>query len=177
MNNKTFIILTILLVASVLGLLSRGNDFATTPVTQPASLNHLVLVDSEDQKLSLSDYSKTNGIIGIFVLSKACPTCEENYFFWKKLSTRYGKHFKPISVVFGDQSILESITATGTEYPFNFYRPVDETRFRGQFGIDFKVPHTIFLKGGRIIYSKIGDITADEFFKIKKILKKGESEK
>jgi peroxiredoxin len=111
----------------------------------------------------------------IFIFKKSCSSCDPNLGFWKKIYKTFRNHnINYYGVILSDLKIAIDVFAQ-KNLNFKLYSPIDLSRFEEEFNVEFNLSQTILLRRNKVIYSKAGDIGANDYFQIKKRLK-GEHE-
>ena len=106
----------------------------------------------------------------IFILSRPCAPCNKNLPFWKKISSI--KNVDAYGIMINSKSEMINFSKS-MKLNFNLFCPINTKRFRKAFKIKNKLSHTLLIKSRSVLFAKVGELSANDYFKMTKILKGG----
>ena len=176
MKNSIFILL-ILALLSVIVFVQKDvenrkddlNKFLSIPMG--TTVLPFELLDENEHGFDTSVF-RVDKPLAMFFFSEKCPTCDSNIFFWEKLKKVLGNRMEFMGVILSGTDGLTKFNNL-KDINFKVYRPENVKRLKDQFKIRFPASRTVIIQNNAVIFSKTGELTPEEFFKIKNTISGG----
>jgi hypothetical protein len=133
------------------------------------NIKQFYLKNSNDQEFDFHSLIG-NKTTGVFILPKPCLPCNSNYFFLKKLTRLPPEELKSIWIIYSGQKKPDNLKFHENNN-IKFFYPSEPEKFSRAFKLDFTIPQTTILSGQRVIFTKTGELSTQDYFNIKKIIK------
>jgi hypothetical protein len=117
---------------------------------------------------SLNGISKLNVI---YVFSQPCTPCNKNIIIWKRISSVMKDKINTFGIIPKELSDEIITFSNNLQLPFRLYCPMNVSQFKEEFRIrSDELAQTIITDGTNVIYSFLGTLDTNEYFRIFKII-------
>jgi peroxiredoxin len=147
------------------------NIIAETQLAPGNIVEQFELVDLDGKAIDSATLLSSKYTI-FFIFKRPCPTCDSNIFLWKKMARAYKDKVTAIGIALSDIKAVERLKSI-KKINFPILLPADLKGFEETFKLKFDLSQTTLFYNGKVVFNRRGELNAEEYLKIKKIISGG----
>ena len=124
------------------------------------TIDYFDLISDDSSRLNSSVLDSSRPAL-IFILSRPCNPCQENFKYWRKIKEILGDRANCYGIILDDISSAFTF-AQDAQLNFKLYVPLDINKFKEKLRIKLSLAQTILYTGGQVKFLKLGTLDGEE---------------